>query len=282
MSPIFDFDAATVVDKGQRSYQEDAIITDFARGADMGFAVLADGMGGHAAGDIASKIVVSEVFSELLFQRCDAIAFEKNAPEVLKKAAQAANSCLKEHVQNYPETRGMGATLIATVILNRNLYWISIGDSPLFLFRDGELTQLNEDHSMAPQFDFMAQSGLMDLEEAENHPDRNALTSVLFGAEIPKIDCPPEPLLLHKDDMLIVSSDGLQSLNNARIREILQRQSHENSAAIVDGLLNGVLGLGDPNLDNVSFSVIKVCEGTVRRQCRSSVSQQTAGFRCVG
>ena len=85
MQPEFEFDATTVLNKGQRTYQEDAIIADFARGAEMGLAVLADGMGGHAAGDIASKIVVSEVFSELLFQRCDLQAFERDARHVLIK-----------------------------------------------------------------------------------------------------------------------------------------------------------------------------------------------------
>lgn len=281
MQPEFEFDATTVLNKGQRTYQEDAIIADFARGAEMGLAVLADGMGGHAAGDIASKIVVSEVFSELLFQRCDLQAFERDARHVLINAANAANACLKEHVRAYPETKGMGATLVAAVTLRRKLYWISIGDSPLFLFREGELSQLNEDHSMAPQIDFMVKSGVLNADEATLHPDRNTLTSVLFGADIPKIDCPPEPLPLQDDDVLIVASDGIQFLTDAQIRAVLQRQRHNTSASIVDGLLDAVLGLSHPDLDNVSFAVIKIGEDTAAARPSSPAPPLNAGFRCA-
>ena len=72
MTPVFDVQTASALSKGKRSYQEDAIICDITRSTDVGLVVLADGMGGHAAGDIASKIVVTEVFSELLFRKGEA------------------------------------------------------------------------------------------------------------------------------------------------------------------------------------------------------------------
>lgn len=258
MKPVFEFDAASALTKGQREYQEDAIVSDFSRGADIGLAVLADGMGGHAAGDVASKIVVTEVFSELVFQRGEPERFEPTIRETLHTAAMSANACLKEHVQAFPETRGMGATLVATVIINRNLYWISIGDSPLFLFRDGALTQLNEDHSMAPQIDFMVKSGLIGHEEGVHHPDRNTLTSVLYGEEIPKIDCPSDPVQLLDGDILIVASDGLQFLTNDQIEAALRRSQSQHSSQIVDVFLSELEKLEDPELDNVSISVVKL------------------------
>ena len=258
MHPVFDFDATSALSKGQRSTQEDAIIADFARGTGVGVAVLADGMGGHAAGDIASKIVVTEVFSDLMFRRGDLQAFEKTVTEALKEAALAANSCLRDHVQAYPDTRGMGSTLVASVVIGRHLYWISIGDSPLFLFRDGQLCQLNEDHSMAPQIDFMVKSGLIAGEEGRYHPDRNTLTSVLFGEQIPRIDCPADPLELRHDDMLIVASDGLQFLTNAEIVEVLRHDTRATSSDIADRLLERLDQLGDPDLDNVSFSIVRM------------------------
>lgn len=281
MQSVFSFDAATVRNKGQRAYQEDAIISDFASGAEMGLAVLSDGMGGHAAGDVASKIVVTEVFSELLFHSSDTKAFIGNAPDVLTKAAFCANACLKDHVHTYPETQGMGATLIAAVLCDRALYWISIGDSPLFLFRDGELTQLNEDHSLAPQIDFMVKSGLMDPNEAKVHPDRNTLTSVLFGHDIPKIDCPSRPTLMQEDDILIVASDGLQFLSNDEIRTVLMRHGGQSSMVVGDQLLGEVLSLNEPDLDNVSFAVIKVNKS--QRDGRNQVLPPVParGLRCV-
>ena len=74
------YDVASGISQGARDYQEDAITADFPVGAEAGFVVLADGMGGHAAGDVASKIVLTEVFSELKFHFADVTAFETRAP----------------------------------------------------------------------------------------------------------------------------------------------------------------------------------------------------------
>lgn len=278
---MFSFDAATALSKGERDYQEDAIISDFAKGSDAGFVVLADGMGGHAAGDIASKIVVTEVYSELMFLKGAEEAFEAEINERLHDAAMGANGCLKEHVLAYPETHGMGATLVASVILSGKLYWISIGDSPLFLFREGILEQLNEDHSMAPQIDFMVQTGLIAPEEARDHPDRNTLTSVLFGADVPQIDCPSEPVVLQDNDILIVASDGLQFLSNGAIEAVLRQNASKQSTQIVDELLERVFDLEDPDLDNVSFSVIKVRDDSADA-LRVKEPHIQPGIRCVG
>lgn len=281
MQTAFEYEAASALNKGQRDYQEDAIISDFARGGDIGLVVLADGMGGHAAGDVASRIVVTEVFSELVFQRADPARFEPLVPQCLRDAAMAANTCLRNHVRDFPETRGMGATLVAGVILREKLYWISIGDSPLFLFRDGVLTQLNEDHSMAPQIDFMVKSGLMSVEEGACHPDRNVLTSVLFGEEIARIDCPDDPVSLCDDDILIVASDGLQYLSNEQIEAALRRNCHLSSNQIVDRLMHQVTGVEDPDLDNVSLSVVKFQRTTAAR-CSDMLHLQRSDIRCVG
>ena len=138
-SPKLHYDVATALTKGRRDYQEDALATDFPHGGELGFAVLSDGMGGHAAGDVASKIVVTEVFSELKFQSGDVDTLKSGMVEILKDAAMAANDCMRAHTRSHPDTTGMGATLVAPVILRDRLYWISVGDSPLFLMRDGTL-----------------------------------------------------------------------------------------------------------------------------------------------
>lgn len=281
MQRRFDFDATSALSKGQRSYQEDAVIADYSRGADIGLAVLADGMGGHAAGDVASKIVVTEVFSELMFQKGNPEQFEADIASSFVDAAMAANACLREHVQAYPDTRGMGATLVATAIVNDNLYWISIGDSPLFLFRDGKLSQLNEDHSMAPQIDFMVKSGLLHEDEGRCHPDRNTLTSVLFGDVVPQIDCPQTPVPMQSGDILIVASDGLQFLSDDEIAGILLNHKDAHSAEIADVLMEQVLDLNDPDLDNVSFSIVKL-EDAKTLGVAEEAAEANQGFRCVG
>ncbi len=257
------YDVATAISQGARDYQEDAITSDFLIGADAGFVVLADGMGGHAAGDVASKIVLTEVYSELKFQYAEVDAFEARAPEILRRIAFAANDCLREHSHHHPDTEVMVATLVVPIILENRMFWISIGDSPLMLYRDGKLRQINEDHSMAPQIDFMVNAGLMDPIVGANHPDRNCLVSVLMGTRIPKIDCREEPMLLKVGDIIICASDGLQFLSNAEIERIITRNRRKRSAEIAELLLEEIGRLNDPDQDNVSFCVIKVNDVSV-------------------
>lgn len=257
-SPDIRFDVASVLNRGCRDYQEDAIATDFPMGADFGYAVLSDGMGGHAAGDVASKIVVTEVFSELKFQSSDIAKFVQNVGKVLKSAAISANECMAAHAATNPDTAGMGATLVAPIFVKDKLFWISIGDSPLYLMRNGKLRQLNEDHSLGPHIDYMVRSGMMSEDIGRNHPDRNALTSVLIGEAIERIDCPDRPFQLKDGDLLIVASDGLQFLSDSQITEIVTEHLEDGSSVIAETLLEELRALDDPEQDNVCFSVIRV------------------------
>ncbi|NKB26422.1 MAG: SpoIIE family protein phosphatase [Rhodobacteraceae bacterium] len=257
-SPEPRFDVASAVCQGGRDYQEDAIVTDFPAGTDIGVVVLADGMGGHAAGDVASKIVVTEVYGELKFESANFSEFETQIPKYLLKATANANQSVREYVEDNPKARGMGATLVALVMVENRMYWMSVGDSPLYHLRGGKLSQLNEDHSIAPQIDFMVESGLMDPEVAKNHPDRNCLTSVLLGEKVAKSDCPGRPFKLEVGDMVVVSSDGLQYLEDPRIEKILRRYRRRKSAEIAEHLLAAILELADPDQDNVSFAVVKL------------------------
>jgi len=252
------YDVASAISQGQRPYQEDAIVTDFPLGSGMGFAVLADGMGGHAAGDVASKIVVTEVFSELKLQSGEGDGFAANLPKILRDAAMAANDCVKGHIRSNSETAGMGATLVAPVLVGTRLFWISIGDSPLFLYRDGVLRQLNEDHSMAPQIDFMVRTGMMSEDIGRNHPDRSCLTSVLGGDQVARVDCPAEPTDLQDGDILIVASDGIQYLSTEELEGLLAESAGRPSRTIADMLLERLKDHNDPEQDNASFSVIKI------------------------
>ena len=259
--PLFSFDVASAMSRGAREYQEDAMLADVSNGADLGFVILADGMGGHAAGDVASQIVLTEVFRALTFMRGEMVADRACVQGTLKDAARAANSRLRSHVEMHSECSGMGSTLVVAVLIGDELHWISIGDSPLFLFRDNELTQLNEDHSMSRAIDTMVAAGAMSEEEGKDHPDRNVLTSVLYGKPIPHMDCPETPVTLRGGDTLIVASDGLQFLPNAEIEAVLRDQPLSGSAEICDILTERLLRLEDPDLDNVSMSIVQVKAG---------------------
>ena len=252
-----EYDAATAISQGRRERQEDAVAADFPAGTGTGFAVLADGMGGHAAGDIASRIVVTEVFSELKLQAGDPAALEQAIGAVLQQAASGADACLGEYASQQPQARGMGATLLAPVLFCDRLYWISAGDSPLYLFRDGRLIRLNADHSMAAEFDGLVAEGRMDPAEAASHPDRHCVTSVLTGAGIPRIDCRSAPVRLQAGDIVLAASDGLQFLPEADIAAVLAAECRSPSARIGAVLMQRLEELNAPEQDNAALCVIK-------------------------
>ena len=252
------FDVASALDQGNRDYQEDALVADFSVGDDIGIIVLADGMGGHAAGDVASKIVVTEVYSELKFH-CDSFfSDEEGLPSLMGNAVFSANDCLKSHIEDYEEAQGMGATVVAAVLAGERLFWTSVGDSPLYHYRSGKMQQLNEDHSMAPQIDLMAATGVIKPEEAATHPDRNCLTSAVCGGKIARIDNKGKAFEMMTGDILVISSDGLQFLPEDQITKIISRNRRKPSADIANALLQALKKNDNPEQDNISFSVIKV------------------------
>lgn len=257
------FDVATAAIKGGRDYQEDSLIANFPQGQETGFAVLADGMGGHMSGDVASALVMSEVFCSIKMKE---MLLEKKITDIsglLYSTAAAANDRITQYIEDEPESHGMGSTLLATVIRGDELFWVSVGDSPLFLFRDGELRQLNQDHSMAPQIDMMVKVGAMTEEIGRNHPDRNTLTSAIAGIDIDKIDCPDDGTTVLPGDIIVVASDGLQFLSNDQIAQILTKNKSKRSSKISQALLAAVADLADPDQDNTAFCVVKLGERQV-------------------
>ncbi|WP_342078504.1 protein phosphatase 2C domain-containing protein [Yoonia sp. SS1-5] len=250
-------DAAAAATQGKRSYQEDTIISHFPLGQSYGYAIVADGVGGHAAGAVASAIATSETFNTIKMNE-DQVTNPMSAPLVLREAAEAANSRIQTHAKVNQDSFGMSTTLLVPVITGDKLLWLSIGDSPLLLFRAGALRQLNKDHSMAPQIDMMVKVGSMDAETGKNHPDRNALTSALNGDEIAMIDCPSVPVSLLPGDIVVATTDGLQSLSNAAIANTLMQNMHKSSREIAECFLTAIEDKDAEHQDNASFVVIKI------------------------
>jgi serine/threonine protein phosphatase PrpC len=256
------FDAATVAFRGERQNQEDSLVSSFPIGQEIGFAVLADGMGGHLSGAVASTLAMSEAFSQLKMKEAKLDEGALSIPVVLGEVAEAANKRIADHIKFDGECYGMGSTLLTTVIWRNKLYWISIGDSPLLLYRDGALRQLNKDHSMSPQIDMMVKTGAMTAEAGRNHPDRNTLTSALTGENIEMIDCPSRPIALLPDDIVIAASDGLQFISNGMIAKTLRIAQHGHSIDIANALLTAVKQLESPDQDNTAIIVIKLNPGS--------------------
>ena len=254
----FVYDAAPAISLGQRDQQEDTIAVDFADGVDLGFIVLADGMGGHLAGDIASKIVVTEIFTELKMFADDPAQLEENIETILRSAMSYANDCVGRAARGRPQMQGMGSTLVAPVVIGNRLYWISVGDSPLYLFRGSHLFRLNEEHSLARRMQRLVEAGEMDADVARDHPDRHCLPSVLIGEEIPEVDCRTVPVELRDNDILIAASDGLQYISEQEIARVIYENRSLPSSDIGARLLNCISELDDPDQDNVSMCIMKM------------------------
>jgi len=251
-------DAAVAVALGRREQQEDAVLCDCPLGADLGLVVLSDGMGGYSCGDVASKIVMTEVYSELKLRTGDLARDGADRSAILRAAAEGANACLRAYVDEAPEAAGMGATLVAGILRGDALHWISVGDSPLYLFRAGDLVRLNEDHSFGSVMQAMVAEGRMEAEAAERHPDRTSLTSVLSGGPVARIDCPATPFRLEEGDVLVFASDGLSHLDEVAIRRVLRLAAGAPAAELAAGLMRAVEALDDPEQDNLSLAVVRL------------------------
>ncbi|UWR05271.1 protein phosphatase 2C domain-containing protein (plasmid) [Ruegeria conchae] len=249
------YDIALILDQGQRDSQEDAIAARVSDTADAGYVVVADGMGGHDAGEVASQLIISAWRDAMDAQLDEPDLVQSALLDALPMAAMQANAAIASHGEE--NKVNLGSTLLGMLMLEQRIFWISIGDSPLYLFRDDTLSQINEDHSMAPMIDAQIAQGLLSAKEAQMHPDRNQLTSVIMGAAIPKVDCPEQPLDLVPADILILGSDGLQYLDNTEIETLLRTHNQSPARDIADALLQALKAKADPDQDNISIAVVK-------------------------
>lgn len=257
-------DAVTLSNIGRRDRQEDAVIADFPSGGEFGLAVLSDGMGGHNDGDLASRILVSEMFGELYFSGARIQALAQNLPHVFQSALNVANKRLHRHTKSGALSPDTGGTLVSIALLNDQLSWISVGDSPLYLFRDGTLRRLNENHSLAPQIDLMVEQGLMDAEIARDHPQRGCLTSAVTGSGINRIDCPKSGTVLQDGDVVLLASDGINVMTDNEIARMIRRQRRKGPQKIAQGLLDHALSKDAPEQDNIALVVIGLSQADRR------------------
>ncbi|MBS0123689.1 PP2C family protein-serine/threonine phosphatase [Thetidibacter halocola] len=276
-------EATALADVGRRDRQEDSVIADFSQGARLGLAVLSDGMGGHEDGDLASRVIAAEMFSELFFSGAQPDALIREAPQLFPSALEIANRRLRTHAREGVVSDGSGGTVIAVAVVNGALHWISVGDSPLYLWRDGLLLRLNEAHSMAAQIDLMVRAGALDPEEGRTHPQRHWLTSAVTGAAIQAVDCPKSALALQPGDVVILASDGLNTLPDERIGEVIRRNRDVGSQRTAQALIEAVREASAPDQDNVSVVAItlRAAEDPQPRPAPAAARPCRQGFGAV-
>ncbi|MDO5635063.1 MAG: protein phosphatase 2C domain-containing protein [Micrococcus sp.] len=212
-------------------------------------AVLADGMGGHVGGDVASASTVLDLAP------LDAVGYEDPAT-VLPDEIQNANLILNELVHANPKLAGMGTTCTAGLLADSTFHMAHVGDSRAYRLKDGQFEQITRDHTFVQR---LVDEGRLAPEEAEHHPNKNVLMRVLGD-----VDASPELDVFSVDvtpgERWLFCSDGLTDVvPNATIHQVLA--SPELSLnEVVDDLVTRTLKGGAP--DNVTIIVVEIAEGT--------------------
>lgn len=185
--------------------------------------IVADGMGGHNAGDFASKCAVETMVREI--RGC----FEKNPVKILGKAIRAANDQIRRRAREDATLYGMGTTVVVATVMGHYLQLANVGDSRLYIIND-EIRQITRDHSLVEE---MVRMGGIDRESARNHPDKNIITRAIGGLDTVEIDFFNEEL--HPGDLVLLCSDGLTNmLEDAEIGRILRERPSVEEISLVD------------------------------------------------
>lgn len=204
--------------------------------------IVADGMGGHKAGDKASSYAVQSFVEKIQNG-------EKEQPLLLmKEAIEAVNEELYALAVSRPEYEGMGTTFVAASALEDELCVMNIGDSRLYVLQK-ELKQITYDHSLVEE---LVRSGQLTKEEAKNHPRKNVITRAL-GVE-PKVKADFFEVDMEEVDMILLCSDGLTNMVTEETIEYVLRNANdmEKAAEVLIGLANDNGGL-----DNISVVMAK-------------------------
>lgn len=170
-------------------------------GALDGLLIVADGMGGQAAGDLASRLCVESMVDAIEASR------QKGAVKVLSEAIRSANRAVMQKAASDPDLMGMGTTLVAATPENGSLFVANVGDSRLYLLDDDRIEQITHDHSLVEE---MVRAGKLRREQAKNHPKKNIITRAIGEEGDPEIDF--FDVSLNPGDIALLCSDGLTNM----------------------------------------------------------------------
>lgn len=234
-------------DQGKvRNSNEDACIANLPSKTFL----VADGMGGHAAGEIASQIAASTV--EEFLTKSDS---DSNSENLLRQAVEEANTRVYETQMEKPEYRGMGSTLTVLYFSSSRFYVAQVGDSRAYLFRNGALNQLTQDHSVVwPLYE----NGILTKEDISKHPQKNLITRSI--GTYPQVDVDLQNNAAHEGDIFLLCSDGLTDvLTDQDIARTLI-SNRKSTQELADRLVDAANEAGGP--DNITVIVVRLLSGS--------------------
>lgn len=223
---------------GKRKINEDALLAR----PEVGLWVVADGMGGHAAGDVASNAIVHPL------QQIERPAALPDFVEAVEDILLSVNSQLRDYAQNELGGRTVGSTVVSLLLSQRTGVCLWAGDSRLYRLRNGQLTRLSRDHSAVQE---LVESGAITQSEADRHPKSNVITRAVGGGEVLYVDSAvfaPEA-----GDTYLLCSDGLYNeVSEDSIRRKLGLDLDDAVQRLIDEALH------NGGRDNISVVVVKV------------------------
>lgn len=217
--------------------------------ADGRLMILADGMGGHRAGETAARLGVEAAHKFLHQYMSEAASASRTVHIKLKKAMLAAHAVIADQAGANPEYSGMGAVMIIAMLCQNRLYTCHVGDVRAYLWRKGKLQQITQDHSLVAE---LVKLGRLHKDDMRIHPLRHQVLQALGQQEAPAPEC--HSARLHPGDQVLLCSDGLwESVHDSAMAQILAKEENEEHKANL--LLQQALN--NRGQDNISLILCK-------------------------
>ncbi len=254
MSTVLKLAISGKTDVGRlREHNEDNIAWD----ADLGLALLADGMGGHNAGEVASALAVETVLG-VLRTALPAAEDTGERSTLLRDAVDDANNAIFSQSHEQPQCAGMGTTLVGALFSDDKVILAHVGDSRIYRLRGNELTQITTDHSLLEE---LVQSGYLTKEEAELSVNKNLITRAL-GIEA-DVDADIDQHSVIADDIYLLCSDGLSDLvSDSDIAAILNDRNRDLDTAAASLVFAANAKGGTDNISVILVHVLPRAERT--------------------
>ena len=237
-------------DKGlKRDINEDAFFTI----PEENLFMIADGVGGNNSGEVASRTTISKLVEYIRKNKLGKKLGEQKIKDYFEKCLEKINKDIYTLSKIQPENEGMATTITIAYIVDGDLYVVNVGDSRAYLYRDGILTQITEDHTYV---NALLQKGIITKEEALAHEKKNIITKAIGGEEFTKPDFFRTSAL--KDDIVVLCTDGLHGeISDEVISKIIE--NGESMQDICISLANKANQCG--GRDNITVICLKIREG---------------------
>ncbi len=210
--------------------------------------MVADGMGGHRAGEVASSMAVTEIGKR--FQNMSSLGSKVDAITWIKEIVEEVNSDIIKYANGHADSTGLGTTLVCAILTNDYLIFANVGDSSGFVFKNGKLYKVTKDHTLV---NVLVETGELRPEEAESHPQKNVLMRALGASEKVEVD-----IFVVEDDVdgIFLCSDGLTNMvTKEQIEKVLNDEELDIEEKIDKLIVKANLRGGNDNI-----SIAYLCE----------------------